>query len=415
MKTAEIISTGSELVHGDVVNTNAAYIAEELTRLGVTILCHTTVGDEIVAIDSAVERALERADLIIITGGLGPTRDDLTRDAVAIATTTKLVKDETALSQIQESFRCLGTEMPSSNVRQSMIPEGATIIPNKVGTAPGFFLRHDNQQIICMPGVPQEMKRMLEDWVMPHLREVLESGISRLHRKVHVFGIHEAAVGEKLAHMMTPESNPSVGTMVHDGTITLRMTAEAQDEVRTGMALDEAESEIRSLLGNTVYGTDSDTLEGVVAALLKEHNKTIAVAESCTGGLVGDLLTDVPGMSKHLLEDMVTYTFRSKSRLLGMPEEEIRNKGAVNAETARMMAQSIREKTGADIGLSVTGITGPASQRRDEPVGLVYTALATPDGLLEHKELHFRGTRKWIKLLAAKSALNMVRLRLLSL
>lgn len=411
MKTAEIISTGSELVQGDVVNTNAAYIAEELTCMGVTVLYHTTVGDELSAIGSAVEKALERADFIIVTGGLGPTHDDITRDAVALATSRKLVKDDTALSQIEESFRCREIEMPSSNIRQAMIPDGATLIPNKIGTAPGFFLEHNSREIICMPGVPQEMKRMFEDWVIPRLRNTMAARLVRLGRKMHVFGLPEALVGERVARMMTPESNPSVGTMVHDGIVTLRLTSEAKEEARAGALLVEAEAEIRGLLGEAVYGTDDDTLEGVVAALLKKHNKTVAVVESCTGGLIGNFLTDIPGMSDHLLEDVVTYTIESKSYLLEVPKELMRRTGAVNAETARMMAQAIRAKTGADIGLSVTGVAGPTSQHPDEPVGLVYVGLATSEGV-EHQEFHFRGTRKWIKLLAAKYALNMVRLRL---
>ncbi|MFQ5861601.1 MAG: competence/damage-inducible protein A [Candidatus Brocadiales bacterium] len=414
MKTAEIIATGSELVQGEVVNTNAAHIAEELTRIGVTVLHHTTVGDELVAIGSAMERALERADLIIVTGGLGPTHDDVTRDAAAMASGKRLVADENALSQIKKSFRCQDTEMPPSNIRQAMIPEGATVIPNKIGTAPGFSLKHNNKEIICIPGVPQEMKRMFEDWVVPHVREALDTQVVRLHRKIHVFGLPEALVGEKIGHLMSPESNPSVSTMVHDGVITIRLMAEAREEVWARAYLGKAEAEIRRLLGNAVYGTDDDTLEGVVAALLKKHDKTIAVAESCTGGLIGNLLTDIPGMSEHLLEDVVTYTIRSKAHFLEVPEELMRKTGVVNVETASMMAQAVREKTGADIGLSITGVAGPTSQHPKEPVGLVYAALATAEGV-KHRDFHFRGTRKWIKLLAAKYALDMVRLKLLTM
>lgn len=412
MKTAEIISTGNELIQGEVINTNATYIAEGLTRLGLSVLYHTTVGDEIVALGSAIERALERVDLVMVTGGLGPTRDDVTRDAVAMAAGRKLVTDPTALSQIEESFRCRDMEMPSSNIRQAMIPEGAEVIPNKVGTAPGFALRHGDRGVICLPGVPQEMRQMFEGWVVPHIRQGLEIPVVRLYRKVHVFGLPEALVGEKIGHMMAPEANPSAGTMVHDGVITIRLVSEAEDEVWARAFLDKAEAEIRGLLGDAVYGRDDDTLEGVVASLLKEQKKTIAIAESCTGGLVGNLLTDVPGMSEHLLEDVVTYTLGSKSRLLEVPGELMRKTGVVNAETARMMAQAIREKAGADIGLSVTGVAGPTTQQPNEPVGLVYAALATERGV-EHRDFHFRGDRKWIKLLAAKHALNMVRLRLL--
>ncbi len=414
MKTAEIITTGSELVQGDVVNTNATYLAEELTWLGLIILHHTTVPDELAAIGSAVERALERADLVVITGGIGPTRDDITRNAVATATGRKLIRDETALAQIKETFRCRQADMPSSNIRQAMMPEGSIVIPNKIGTAPGFSLKHNNREIICMPGVPIEMKWMFRDWVRPHLREEIQSTIARLHRKLHIFGIHEAAIGEKIGHMMTPESKPSVGTMVNEGTITLRMAAEAEDETSAGKALDDAETRIRRLLGDAVYGTGDDTLEDVVAVLLKKHKKTIAVAESCTGGLVGNYLTDVPGVSDCLLEDMITYTYRSKSRLTGLPESEIDKKGAVNARTAKMMAKSIREKAGADLGLSVTGAAGPTSQHPKERIGLVYCAIATRDGV-KSKKFQFHGTRKWIKLMAAKSALNMVRLSLLAL
>ncbi|MEE9200799.1 MAG: competence/damage-inducible protein A [Candidatus Brocadiales bacterium] len=414
MKTAEIISTGSELLHGDVVNTNAACIAGELTRLGITVLYHTTVGDDLATMGSALEQALDRVDLIIVTGGLGPTRDDLTRNAVATATGKRLVKDDAALSQIEEAFRCRQAKMPSSNIRQAMIPEGSTVIQNKMGTAPGFHLNYNNTQVICMPGVPEEMKGMFRDWVVPHIRRQIDSRIVRLHRKIHAFGVHEATVGEKISHMMSPESNPTIGTMVHDGTITLRMTAEAGDEARARAILEGAETEIRGILGDSVYGTDDDTLEGAVAALLKKHRVTMAVAESLTGGLVGNFLTDVPGTSEFLLEDIVVYTYRSKSRLIGVPEGEINKKGAANAETAAKMAQAVREKAGADFGLSTTGVAGPTSLHPDEPVGLVYVALATQEGVV-HWDFHFRGGRKWIKLMAAKSALDMVRLKLLAL
>ncbi len=414
MKTAEIIATGNELVQGDVVNTNAAHIAGELTRLGVTVPYHTTVGDEVAAIGSAVERALERADFIVVTGGLGPTHDDLTRDAVALAVGRRLVKDEAALAEIEEHFRCRDTKMSALNVRQAMIPEGSDIIPNKTGTAPGFCLAHKNTRIFCLPGVPGEMKRMLEDSVLPRLREAIDTGTIWLCRHVHVFGLSEALVSEKIADMMMPESNPCVGTMVHDGIITLRMTTESQEQGRAELMQEKGEAEIRTLLGKAVYGTDDDTLESVVAALFKKHNKTIATAESCTGGLVANYLTDVPGMSQLLLEGMVTYTLESKSVFLNIPRERIQESGTVNAEIAGMMAQAIREKTGADIGLSVTGVAGPTSQHPGEPVGLVYVAIATPDGV-EHKEFHLKGTRKWIKLLAARHALNTLRLRLMSL
>ncbi|MDO8137894.1 MAG: competence/damage-inducible protein A [Candidatus Brocadiales bacterium] len=414
MKTAEITSTGNELLQGEVLNTNASYIAEELTRKGITILCHTTVGDDIVALGSALERAIERADLIIVTGGLGPTRDDITRKAVALSCQKKLILDETAFSHIKETYHCRHMEMPTSNVRQAMIPEGATLIPNKTGTAPGFSLKHDNKEIICLPGVPGEMRQMFQEWVLPHIQETAVIGIVTAHRKLHVFGLPEALVGEKIEHLMAPESNPMAGTMVHEGIITLRITAEAREEAQARTLLDKAEEEIRQLLGEAVFGRDEETLEEVVADLLKKHKKTIAIAESCTGGLVGDLLTNVPGISQHLLEDVVTYTIKSKADLIGIPEELLRKTGVVNPETARAMAIAIRNKTGSDIALSITGVAGPTSPHPREPVGLVYIALATKEGV-EHKEFHFSGSRRWIKLLAAKNALDMVRLKLLKM
>ncbi|HHT9118962.1 MAG TPA: competence/damage-inducible protein A [Candidatus Hypogeohydataceae bacterium YC41] len=437
MKTAEIIATGNELIQGEVTNTNATYISQELVRKGLSILYHTTVGDEVVSLGGAIERALERADLVIITGGLGPTRDDVTREAVSLACHRKLVMDKEALAHIQNLFRCRHQEMPESNLRQAMLPKGAILIPNKIGTAPGFCLSLPvdgegregltGKEIICLPGVPEEMKGMFHEWVIPHLERLIPKKRHTLLKKIHIFGLPEALVGEKISYLMSPEANPKVGTMVHEGIITLRLQAEAEEEAKARNMLEGAEQEIRQLLGEAVFGVEEENLGDAVASLLMKHGLTVAVAESCTGGLVCDLLTNVPGISKHLLGGMVVYTVKTKALLTGLPEESIEQIGTVNPEITKLLASAIRERTGADIGLAVTGVAGPTSPHPDIPVGLVYIALATKGKCRDRssdlseenqctvKEFRFSGTRKWIKLLAAKHALNMVRLNLLEL
>jgi len=412
MNTVEIITTGTELIQGEVTNTNATYISRELTRKGFSVLYHTAVGDEVVSLGGVIERALERVGLVIITGGLGPTRDDVTREAVALACHRKLVLNKESQAHIQELFRCRHQEMPESNLRQALLPEGATIIPNRIGTAPGFALFQKGREIICLPGVPEEMKKMFQEWVIPHLERLIPGKRRTLLRKLHVFGLPEALVGEKIAYLMAPEANPRAGTMVREGIITLRLQAEAGEEARAKNMLDGAEVEVRQLLGEAIFGVEDETLEDAVASLLMKHGLTIAVAESCTGGLVCDLLTNVPGISKHLLEGVVVYTVRAKSLLTGLPEGRIEEMGTVTPELTKLLASSVRERTGADIGLAVTGVAGPTSPGTDVPVGQVYVALATQKDRTV-KEFRFSGTRKWIKLLAAKHALNVVRLKLL--
>ncbi|HHT9155035.1 MAG TPA: competence/damage-inducible protein A [Candidatus Tripitaka sp. YC43] len=412
MNTIEIITTGSELIQGDVTNTNATYTSRELTRKGFSVLYHTAVGDEVVSLGGVIERALERVDLVIITGGLGPTRDDVTREAVALACRRKLALNKESQALIQELFRCRHQEMPESNLRQALLPEGATIIPNRIGTAPGYALSQNGREIICLPGVPEEMKKMFQEWVIPHLEGLIPGKRHTLLRKLHVFGLPEALVGEKIAHLMAPEANPRAGTMVREGIITLRLHAEAEEEARAKSMLDGAEVEVRRLLGEAIFGVEDETLEDATASLLMKHGLTIAVAESCTGGLVCDLLTNVPGISKHLLEGVVVYTVRAKSLLTGLPEGRIEEMGTVTPELTKLLASSVRERTGADIGLAVTGAAGPTSPGTDVPVGQVYVALATQKDCTV-KEFRFSGTRKWIKLLAAKHALNVVRVYLL--
>jgi len=461
LNTIEIITTGSELIQGEVTNTNATYISCELTRKGFSVLYHTAVGDEVVSLGGVIERALERVDLVIITGGLGPTRDDATREAVTLACHRKLALNKESQAHIQELFRCRHQEMPESNLRQALLPEGATVIPNRTGTAPGFALFQKGREIICLPGVPEEMKKMFQEWVIPHLERLIPRKRHTLLRKLHVFGLPEALVGEKIAYLMAPEANPRAGTMVREGIITLRLQAEAGEEARAKNMLDGAEVEVRRLLGEAVFGVEDETLEDATASLLMKHGLTIAVAESCTGGLVCDLLTNVPGISKHLLEGVVVYTPKAKSLLTALPEGRVEEMGTVNPELTKLLASSVRERTGADIGLAVTGVAGPTSvtaptsvvdtpspgipytppspggrgkgegdspppfpppsrgretggagQTPEIPVGLVYVALAAQKDCTV-KEFRFSGTRKWIKLLAAKHALNVVRVYLL--
>jgi len=409
---AEILSVGSELVLGRIADTNAAYLSQKLATLGVDVIYHTAVGDDRDLLGRALETASERADLVIMTGGLGPTLDDLTRGVAAEVCGVGLCKDEAAAEHIGEIFKRYGRKMPPSNVGQAEIPEGSEPIPNERGTAVGFAVRLNRAEIMALPGVPREMKLMYEGWIEPRLRKQLAGGPMLYIRQLNTFGLPESGLGERIADLMAPGRNPAVGTQATAGVIKVRLTARADDEAAARALLDRDEATVRERLGEAVFGTDSDTLAHAAARLLEQGRLTLAVAESCTGGLVCDMLTDVPGISRFLLEGLVAYSNESKTARLGVPERLFQQVGAVSPEVAAAMARGARERTRADLAVSTTGIAGPTGGSALKPVGLVHMALAHERGV-DHKEYRTRGSRQEIKDRAAKAALNMLRLHLI--
>jgi nicotinamide-nucleotide amidase len=411
---AEIISVGTELILGQIADTNAVCIARRLAECGFNVLYKTAVGDDIDALGAALRIATERAELIIVTGGLGPTEDDITRQAVAAVLGVELSLNEDAFRHMQELFLLRHLEIPPTNKIQAMIPSGGTIIPNKIGTASGFAVTFRRAEIICLPGVPVEMKQMLEEWVIPHILK--KSGLvqTKAIRYVHTFGMSESMVDEKIKGLMGRENNPRAGTMVGEGVVSICLCADAESRAKALELLDEAEREVRRLLGEVVFGIDGEGLEHAVAYLLKRGDKTIATAESCTGGLVSDLLTNVPGVSDCFVEGIVAYSNKVKVEILGVPEGLIYTVGAVSPEVACAMAGGVRRRANVDIGLGITGIAGPTGATPDKPAGLVYIAFETDSDVI-CKERRFLGERVNVKRQAALEALNMVRLYLLSM
>ena len=408
---AEIISVGTELLLGQIVDTNAAYLARELANLGIDVFFKQTVGDNTQRVQDAVRLALGRSEAILMTGGLGPTEDDLTVEAVAAAVGDELVHDADVAAHVRRFFESRGRVPPASVYKQALVPRQARVIPNHRGTAPGIHLERDGRMIFIMPGVPFEMDGMMREYVIPYLRT--RSGSAVIGSVVlRVTGEGESAVEARIKDLIRG-TTPTIAPYAKLGEVHLRITAKgAPGEVKDQLARGEAL--VRERLGELVYGTDEQTLEDVVGGVLAAHRLTLAVSESCTGGLLAQRLTNVPGSSTYFLEGVVVYSNRAKIERLGVDPRLIEAHGAVSAEVAESMAAGIRARAEADLGVSITGIAGPAGGTPEKPVGLVFIGLAHPGGVL-HRRLTFGAEpgRAGIRHLAAQAALNLLRLHLL--
>jgi nicotinamide-nucleotide amidase len=418
--TCAVLSIGTELTRGELVNSNAAWLAAGLTDLGFEVVEHVAVDDDRDRIVSALERLSKLADVIVCTGGLGPTTDDLTTVAVASALGVGLVRDEGSLDHIRRRFERLGRAMTESNAKQADFPVGSTVLPNPIGTAAGFEIMLHGARLYFMPGVPHEMKRMFDEQVIPRIRDIAPNDSYQI--RFRTFGAPESAVGEKLAGVEGDFPGVTIGYRAHFPEIEVKVLArlpgpasrrpgevhpkDPQAIVRT--LAERAAAEVRSRLGEIVYGEGDDTFAGVVGRALRTRGWTLAIAESCTGGLVGAMLTKEPGASDYLLLDAVTYANSAKQSILGVSEDVLRGHGAVSAECASGMAEGARRVSGADVALAITGVAGPGGGTDPKPVGLVYLALATAKGT-EVKERRLNGDRLWIQTLAAYVGLQMVR------
>jgi nicotinamide-nucleotide amidase len=408
---AVILSIGAELVTGLRLDTHSADIARALTAIGIEVVRHETVDDGAAEIEAAMRAAVAEADLVVATGGLGPTLDDCTREALAAAAGVPLDESPDAKAHLVAWAKARGRTLSESNLRQTLLPRGAKAIPNPVGTALGIEARVGKALIFVMPGVPAEMTLMLEREVLPRLRRAAPGRVTVI-RTVHTYGVPESIVGEKLADLMAPKRRPYVGTAVHGGTIDIHIYATgAPAEISPLLEADAAA--VRRRLGDAVFGEGQERLEDAVAALLAKRRATIALAESCTGGLVAAKLVNVPGISEFLLEGVVAYANESKVRTVGVAEDLIRTHGAVSEPVARAMAEGIRVRNRAAVGLGVTGIAGPGGGTAEKPVGLVWFAVGDKKGTIAAKEV-FAGDRTLIRERAANYALNMLRLRLLA-
>jgi competence/damage-inducible protein CinA-like protein len=422
---AAILAIGDELVLGQTVDSNSAYLSAELARLGVMTRHHHTVADDRADVAAAFRWAAGEAELIIATGGLGPTDDDLTRDGLADAMGVELVCDVASVRHIQAFFRLRGRPMPDRNRVQAWHPAGSSMIPNPNGTAPGIAATIGRARVFVMPGVPSEMFAMWADAVRPQVEADLaaspSAGSTILTAKVNTFGKGESDVAQLLGDLMKRDRNPLVGTTVSEGIVSVRIRSQFSDAAAAHRELADTIAQVEAHLGPIVFGRDDDTLADKVVALLKEHGRTIATAESCTGGLVGKMLTDVAGSSAVYQGGWVTYSNAMKSSQLGVPPELIAEHGTVSEPVARAMATGAVAHSGADLGVGVTGIAGPDGGSPDKPVGTVWVALAhrdranPPDTPAATDALLFilPGDRRAVRDRSAKCALQMVRFHLL--
>lgn len=410
---AAIVSIGTELTTGQCLDTNSQWLSLELGRIGLAVTLHLTVGDDVADLVRAIRHARDAAEIVILTGGLGPTEDDLTREAAAAALGEPLEERAEALAAIEDMFRRRQRPMPAANRVQALIPRGCRWLPNPCGTAPGFAHESDGRWLFALPGVPREMKEMFEQSVRPALHATTGGACLRV-RSLRCFGLGEALLGERIRDLMARGRNPSVGTTASGAIITIRFVARGRDAHEVDRLLDRDVEDVRSRLGAVVFGEGDATLHGVVGQRLIERGQTVATAESCTGGLLAARFTDVPGSSAYFLRGMVTYSNEAKVDLLGVPPELIQAHGAVSEAVARAMADGCRSVARSDFALAVTGIAGPTGGSSEKPVGLVYLALADPRGVEVRRHLFGEWlTREEIRDRACKTALNWLRLRLI--
>lgn len=404
---AELISVGTEILLGEIVNTNAQYLSIRLAALGISVYYQTTVGDNHDRLLSAIANAFNRSDIVILTGGLGPTADDITKETVAEYFNLPLVRDEESQNRITDYFKRLGRDLVSSNFKQADMPEGCTILANNNGTAPGGIVECDGKIAVFLPGPPSEMGPMFEESVFPYLRSMSEDIL--FSREINTFGIGESKLEDMLKPVMEKQTDPTIAPYAKDSGVMLRLTTKAKTEEEARERFDPVEEQIKEIAGDIIYGYGKEELQDCVYALLKEKNLKIATAESCTGGMLGEFLTSVAGISEFYDMGVITYSNDMKIKLLGVSADTLAQHGAVSEQTAREMAEGVLKVSGADIGVSTTGIAGPGGGTDEKPVGLVYVGIADKYGNTEVLRLTLTGNRERVRRVAVKNALNGVR------
>jgi nicotinamide-nucleotide amidase len=417
--SAEIICIGTELLLGDILNTNCHYLAQELASLGIPHYYQTVVGDNIERIHQVIQTAISRSTILIFTGGLGPTPDDLTTEAIASFFETSLVEKIEIIADIKAKFASIGRKMTPSNHKQALIPQGAQTLPNTSGTAPGIIWEipaannHHSLTILTFPGVPSEMKRMWRDTAVPFLksqgwgRDIIYSQTLRFR------GIGESALAEQVADLFEL-TNPTVAPYAGDGEVRLRLSAKARSEQAAIALIEPVAQKIREIASQDYFGKDEDTLASVVGKLLSDRHKTVAVAESCTGGYLGATLTEMAGSSQYFRGGIIAYANEIKTNLLQVNIDDLVQFGAVSEPVVRQMARGVKQAFNTDYGISITGIAGPNGGTKDKPVGLVYISIASPDGQIMAQKCHFGSQRErsLIRHLSACTALDLLRRQL---
>lgn len=405
----EIISVGTELLLGDIVNTDAQYLARELAAMGISVYYHSTVGDNEERLNAAVKQALARSDIIITTGGLGPTKDDLTKEVVCRTLGVELERDEESIRRMRHYFQQSAKQMDASNEKQAMLPKGGVIFPNDFGTAPGCAVQAQGKTAIMLPGPPRELQPMFATHVKPFLNGFSHTVL--LSHNVHVFGIGEASMASQVKDLLE-QSNPTVAPYAKEGECLLRVTAAGENAQECEALTAPVVAEIRRRLGDAVYGIDCGSLQAKAVELLLRHGLRVAVAESCTAGLLSKRITEIPGASAVFECGVVSYANHIKEKLLGVPKETLQEFGAVSPQTAVAMAQGALRTGEADIGMGITGIAGPGGGTQEKPVGLIYVALCNEEKswVQEMRTGHAgEGDREYNRYVAASCALDMLR------
>lgn len=407
---AEIITVGTEILLGDIVNTNSQFLAKELASLGIDVYYQSTVGDNESRLMDTLNESLDRSDIIITTGGLGPTNDDITKEVAAKCFNQDLVFYDDIWKDIKQYFEKIGVEPTENNKKQAYFPKDCIILNNSNGTAPGAILKKENKMIIVLPGPPKEMIPMFNNELKKHLENL--TNYKLISRTLRFFGIGESELEDKLSDIINNQTNPTIAPYAKEGEVTLRITAKSYTKDDADNLIDEVENKIKTVVGKYLYGYGETTLEETAAKLLVEKNLTIAVSESCTGGMVSSMLIDYPGISQVFMEGCVTYSNEAKMSRLGVKKEILDSFGAVSTETAIEMAKGVAMNLKTNVGLSTTGIAGPGGGTAEKPVGLVYIGLYI-NGKTKVKKLNLAGSREKIRVKATKEALNFLRLELL--
>ncbi|MEG1424682.1 MAG: competence/damage-inducible protein A [Peptostreptococcaceae bacterium] len=406
---AEILTVGTEILLGDIVNTNSQYLAQELANIGVNVYYQGTVGDNEDRLYSSFKESLDRSDIVITTGGLGPTNDDITKEVAAKYFGQELELHKESWDLIEGYFKSKNIELTENNRKQAYFPKDAIILKNNNGTAPGAILKKENKTIIVLPGPPREMKLMFKESVKPYLLNLINTTL--VSKTLRTFGIGESILEDRVIDIINKQSNPTIAPYAKDMEAILRITAKANHKEESENLINPVVKEIKAIVGEFIYGEDDTTLEEEVAKLLVKKNLKISVAESCTGGMVSSSLINYPGISSVFIEGCITYSNEAKVKRLGVKEETLKKFGAVSEETAKEMAYGVAKGFDTNIGLSTTGIAGPEGGSDEKPVGLVYMGIYI-NGSTTVKKYNFNGSRSLIRQRATKTILNELRLQL---
>jgi nicotinamide-nucleotide amidase len=410
--SVEIITIGNELLSGSTLDTNAAFIAASVNTIGLSVSRMSSVGDNMDDMVAALKTVLPETRVVIVTGGLGPTDDDCTAAAAARAFGKQIVLNQEALAAMEKIFAGVNVKMPFPSKKQAMLPEEVCLIPNPVGTASGFLIEEGVQEFMFLPGVPREVEAMTESFIIPHLREQSGSKEVIITRAFRVFGLWESAIQERLEGAIPGGTSVSLAYLPSYPEVRLKLTGKGADPSAVQKDLDLITGIIHGKVGDFIYSSDDAPLEAVVGRLLRDSQATLAVAESCTGGLISHRLTSVAGSSDYLERSVVVYSNRAKTELLNIPEDNLKKHGAVSEPVALLMAKQIRELSGTTFGLSVTGIAGPTGGSPEKPVGTVFIGTAS-EAADEVKKYRFYGSREQIKLMSSQMALSNLRLFIL--